>query len=81
MNKVMQKIKRWASTDERRWLFVAELAVIKKIPTDSDHDIWAGNNLVFEMFDTFAMMRAFEAAKKNIKAYEAGDYMPQTFVI
>jgi hypothetical protein len=79
---LLRQIKRWCNTDDRKWLFMAELVAIKGTPTDSDGDIWAINNLVFDaVYDYRAMQWAFRIAKAKIKDYEAGTYKPDTAVI
>jgi hypothetical protein len=84
---VMSELRRWCNSGnadqkiDRQWLFIAELSKLAGVPTDSEHDIWAANSLVFRMFDKDRIQKALVLAKKNIKAYRSGDYKPETFVM
>ncbi len=65
----LTKIERWAKTDRRKWLFMYALCEISDINVDSDGDVWAHNERVFDLvFNAEACI--LEEALKRAKLYE-----------
>lgn len=65
----LTKIKRWAKTDRRKWLFVYALCETADINVDSDGDVWAHNERVFDLvFNARACI--LQEALKWAKLYE-----------
>lgn len=65
----LRKIKRWAKTDLRKWLFIYALCETTNINVDSDGDVWSHNEQVFDLvFNAGACI--LEEALKRAKLYE-----------
>jgi hypothetical protein len=65
----LTRIKRWAKTDLRKWLFMYALCETSDINVDSDGDVWAHNEQVFDLvFNAGACI--LEEALKRAKLYE-----------
>lgn len=65
----LTKIKRWAKTDRRKWLFMYALCETSDINVDSDGDIWSHNERVFDLvFNAEACI--LKGALNRAKLYE-----------
>ena len=65
----LTRIKRWATTDRRKWLFIYALCETGNINVDSDGDVWAHNERVFDLvFNARACI--LQEALKWAKLYE-----------
>jgi hypothetical protein len=65
----LTRIKRWAKTDLRKWLFMYALCETSDINVDSDGDVWAHNEQVFDLvFNAGACILA--GALNRAKLYE-----------
>lgn len=66
---LLTKIKRWAKTDRRKWLFMYALCETSNINVDNDGDVWAHNEQVFDLVFN-AEAHILEGALKRAKLYE-----------
>jgi hypothetical protein len=64
---IIRNIKAWTRNDEFRiWLYSYTLVQSSDIPTDSDGDVWAYNEVVFLAYtDKNALQRALEETKRR----------------
>lgn len=65
----LTRIKRWATTDRRKWLFIYALCETGNINVDRDGDVWAYNERVFDLVFN-AEAHILEEALKRAKLYE-----------